>query len=135
VVSAIAGTAVAAVLFSGMLSGQSLGSESTSVCIAPVLEVPDGRSAPGLFCESANLSLRIDRQQPLPWPISKSVKVETLDPVARHRVVVFCNGKPQQSFTFRFSEFKTGQLCLFLNDLYKTVQLSDAKGCPWCKCK
>jgi hypothetical protein len=78
--------------------------------------------------------MKINTQQALPWPINKSVKIEILDPIARHRVVVLCNGKPQQSFTFRFSEFKTGQLCLFLNDLYKTVQLSEAKECPWCKC-
>jgi hypothetical protein len=126
---------VIAVSLSGLMFGQTTEPGSRTVCITPVLEVPDGRSAPGLFCESAKLSLKIDAQQAMRWPIKGSVKVENLNPVTRHRVVVFCDGKPQQSFTFRFSDFNTGQLCLFLNDLYKTAQLWEAKRCPWCKCK
>jgi hypothetical protein len=50
-------------------------------------------------------------------------------------VVVLCNHKPLQSFAFLFSEFKTKELCLFLNDLYRTVQLWESKSAPWCKCK
>ena len=106
-----------------------------SICIAPADERPIQASAPGLFCDSEKLSLRIDNQQAVPWPLKGSVKVATLDPTIRHRVVVYCAGKAQQSFTFHFSEFKTGELCLFLNGLYKTAQLWEAKGCPWCKCK
>src|ERR1700681_2483225 len=117
-IRAVRSAIIAAALLSGMLSGQTREPASRSVCIAPVLKVPDGRSAPGLFCESAKLSLKIDTQQTMPWPKENGVKAENLDPVVRHRVVVFCNGKPQQSFTFRFSDFKTSQLCLFLNDLY-----------------
>jgi hypothetical protein len=126
--------------------GQAAEPESGSVCIAPVLEKPDGRSAPGLFCESAKLSLKIDTQLAVPFPlipeqhggtdrIGKSVKIDGLDTAARHRIVVYCNGKPQQSFTFRFSDFTTNQLCLFINDLYKTAQLWESKRCPWCKSK
>jgi hypothetical protein len=127
--------AMIAVLLLGLTVGQAAEPGSRSVCIAPLLEVPDGRSAPGLFCESAKLSLKIDAQPAAAWPIKKSVKVDNLDPVTRHRIVVLCAGKRQQSFTFRFSDFKTGQVCLFLNDLYKTAQLWEAKRCPWCKCE
>ena len=91
-------------------------------------------SAPGLYCDSEKVSLKIDTQT-VPSPIRESVKIARLDLTTRHRVVVFCDGKPQQSFSFRFSEFKTSELCLFLNDLYKTAQLWEAKRCPWCKCK
>jgi hypothetical protein len=123
---------VIAAIFPGAASGQAAESETGSVCIAPVFEKPDGMSAPGLFCESAKLSLKIDTQQAVPFPliseqhgtyqVGKSLKTDGMDTSTRHRVVVYCNGKPQQSFTFRFSDFKTSQLCLFLNDLYKTAQ-------------
>jgi hypothetical protein len=79
--------------------------------------------------------MKIDSQQPMAWPIKENVKIEALDVTVTHRVVVFCDGKPQQSFKFRFSEFKTSELCLFINDMYKTAQLWDSKGAPWCKCK
>jgi len=133
-----------AVMLSGVMLGQTAEPESGSVCVAPVPEKPDKRSAPGLFCESEKLSFKIDTQPAASFPfiseqrgtyrIGKRLRVDGLDTAARHRVVVYCNGKPQQSFTFRFSEFKTRQLCLFLNSLYKTAQLWDAKQCPWCKC-
>jgi len=92
-------------------------------------------AAPGLSCDSASLSVKIDALQTIAWPIKKSVKIESLDVTAPHRVVVFCSGKPQQSFKFRFSDFNSRELCLFINDLYKTVQLWESKGTPWCKCK
>jgi hypothetical protein len=137
--------AAATVLIAVLLPGGIFAQASASVCVAPVFEKADPRSAPGLFCDSEKLSLRIDAQKAIPWPMipdqpgsdrsRKSVKIAALDAAARHRVVVFCNGKPQQSFAFRFSDYKTSQLCLFINDLYKTVNLSEAKACPWCKCK
>lgn len=105
-----------------------------SVCVAPVLAKPVPASAPRLFCSSEKLSFKIDAKT-MAWPIKKSVKIEGLDPTVRHRVVVLCDGKPQQSFGFRVSDFKSTELCLFLNDLYKTAQLWEVKRCPWCKCK
>jgi hypothetical protein len=109
-------------------------SEFGSVCIAPVLEKPDPRSAPSLFCDSEKLSLKIDAKA-MPWPIKESVRIAALDAAARHAVVILCDGKPQQSFAFRFSEYKASELCLFLNSLYKTAQLWEVKRCPWCNCK
>jgi len=114
--------------------GASADSHSGSVCIAPVPETVDGRSAPGMACGLDKLSLKIDGKA-MAWSTKESVKIEDLDVNVRHRVVVFCDGKPQQSFGFRFSDFKTADLCLFLNDLYRTVQLSEVKRCPWCKCR
>jgi len=143
-IQTVVGTIIAALL-PGLTFGRMAGAGSGSVCIAPVLEKPILGSAPGLFCESQKLSLRIDTHETVPWPvipelhenyqIGNGLKIDALGTATRHRVVVFCNGKPQQSFTFRFSDFESGQLCLFLNDLYKTAQLWEAKRCPWCKCK
>ena len=140
VIAALVVTLLPVVIF-----GQAPEFRSGSLCIAPILDVADDRSAPGLFCESAKLSLRIDTQQPVLWPMiserdgtyrrGKILKIDGLDAASRHRVVVFCDGKAQQSFTFRFSDYKANRLCLFINDLYKTVQLWEEKRCPWCKCK
>jgi hypothetical protein len=108
--------------------------ETGSVCVAQVPAKPDPRSASGLFCSSEKLSLKIDATT-IDWPIKESVRIDALNTSVKHRVAVLCDHKPQQSFGFRFSDFKTTELCLFLNDLYKTVQLQEIKQCPWCKCK
>jgi hypothetical protein len=63
------------------------------------------------------------------------MKVDDLDMAAKHRVVVYRAGKPQQSFGFRFSGFEENKACLFLNGLYWTAQLWEPKRAPWCKCK
>jgi hypothetical protein len=92
-------------------------------------------AAPGLICASEKLSFTIDSLPKRTWPIKESVKFDDLDLSASHRVVIFCEDKAQQSFKFRYSEFRTRKLCLFINDLYKTAQLWEDKQSPWCKCK
>jgi len=110
--------------------------ERGSVCVAPIPKEPPRTAAtPDLFCSSGKLSLKIDSLQAVPWPNQKSLKIGDLDLNSAHRVVVLCDGKPQQSFKFRFSEFKTGRMCLFINDLYQTAQLWEPRRAPWCKCK
>ena len=91
-------------------------------------------SPPGLYCDAGAVSVKIDAST-IPAPIKESVKVADLDLAPQHRIVVSCGGKPQQSFTRRFSRYQTNDLCFFLNDLYKTAQLWENKACPWCKCR
>ena len=111
-------------------------SEMRSLCVAPNAgETPQRCSAAPGLCNGGALSLRIDRQPIQAWPKAKNVKIQGLNTATRHRVVVYRAGKPQQSFGFRFSEFKSPTPCLFLNDLYWTAQLWEAKQAPWCKCK
>ena len=120
-----------------MCSAFSDASQTGSLCIAAVSEKPAPFSSPGLFCESEKLSLSIDGQQHvMAWPINRNMKIDGLDLGARHRVVVSCRGKPQQSFAFHFSEYKSNQLCLFIEAFYKTVRLAEMKRTPaWCKCE
>ncbi len=106
-----------------------------SLCVAPVPREPDPRSALGLTCKPEKLSFRIDSMAEKSWPLAESLKIDGLDVSVKHRVVVTCGGKAQQSFEFRHSDYKTTKLCLFINDLYKTAQLWDHKASPWCKCK
>jgi hypothetical protein len=111
-------------------------SQEGSICVAPIpKEAPTTAGTPELACPSGKFSLKIDDRPLIVWSSNASVKIDDLDLTVRHRVTIFCNGKPHQSFRFRFSEFKSKQLCLFLNDLYQTAQLWETKGSPWCKCK
>jgi hypothetical protein len=109
--------------------------------MAPVPKSMNGLSRAGsdtVVCAADKYSMKIDLRKPVSWPINASVKITDLDLEARHRVLVLCGNKPRQSFTFRFSELKNNKnnkLCLFLNDLYWTVQLWPDKECPWCKCR
>ena len=53
-----------------------------------------------------------------------------------HLVRIRHQGKPLESFRFRFEEKDRGRLCLFLNELYLTWQLWPAdRYPPACKCK
>jgi len=90
--------------------------------------MPDTASPEGMVCQTWNLLVKIDDVKAVSWRRNESFKIDGLDVTRRHRVTIFCDGKPQQSFGFRFSEFKTRKLCLFLNDLYKSLQDSPAMG-------
>ena len=112
-----------------------------SICVAPLpkpIRGPDGsfRSGdPALVCRSLKYSFKMDRRQTVPWPLKESFSITDASLTGRHRVIVLCDNKPVQTFTFEFSEFKDKKVCLFLNDLYWTVQLWPDKQCSWCKCK
>jgi hypothetical protein len=106
-----------------------------AICIAPIPIEPYTTSAPGLACPSGKLSMRIDNGPSREWPRGHSEKLESLDIDRVHRVAIACDGKAQQSFKFKFSEFKSRQLCLFINDLYGAAQLWESNRSPWCKCK
>ena len=108
---------------------------SGSLCVAPVAEKLIPMAAAGLICASEKLSFSIDSKPKKTWPIKESIKFDGLDLSASHSVVIFCDDKAQQSFKFRYSDFKARKLCLFINDLYKTAQLWEDKQSPWCKCK
>lgn len=112
--------------------------ENGFICVAPISkDWPATAGLPSLICASNNFSLKIDDQKAFTWPTKESVRIDGLNLGARHRVAIYCDGKPQQSFTFRFSDFKSTELCLFLNDFYKTAQLWDptTNRAPWCRCK
>src|SRR5262245_53152314 len=109
--------------------------ESGSVCVAPESGTLKPSSPTGVYCESGKLALTIDKQPAILWPTKESVKIGDLAVAVRHSIVIMCDGKPQQSFTFRFSELRATALCLFLDGAYRTVQLWEVRRSPWCKCK
>lgn len=92
--------------------------------------------AQGFSCASGNVSLKVDSRKAVPWPKKGSMSLTGLALDGSHRVVLLCDGKPQQSFKLRLSEFKNNKACLSVNDLYGWVQLWELdRHAPWCKCK
>jgi hypothetical protein len=105
-----------------------------SLCVAPNRAEPPQRCAPGL-CGSGELSLKVDNRPVVHWPKKECIEIAGLDGRKRHKIIIYRAGRAQQSFGFRFSEYKSKKPCLFLNDLYWTAQLWESNDAPWCKCK
>ena len=105
------------------------------VCLAPVPKVLKGYSSPEVQCASLDFTVQIDDRVPIALSETKSILVDKLDIRARHMVVVRCDGKPNQTFRFRFADYESQKLCFFIHGLYKTAQLWEDKQCPWCKCR
>ena len=129
---AVAGLSVA--LLTGTF-GTAPRPENGSLCIAKYRDSELLRSAPGFDCPATSRSLQIDTRPRMPWPEQSDKEIPDLPLEGIHRIRLFCDGKPLQSFTFRFSEFRSNRLCLYLNDRYQTPQLKErTRQTPWCKC-
>jgi hypothetical protein len=111
-----------------VLSGQA---QRGTVCVAPNSTEAPQRVTPGQNYNPATLSIRMDKGPPLLWPHKQGTKIGDLDINERHLVTVTSHGKRLFSFWFRFSEYKSGDLCLSF-DGYEGAQLEERKH--WCKC-
>jgi hypothetical protein len=61
------------------------------------------------------LMFRIDNGKKTRWPQKPGLKIEGLTIAEKHLVVVYWSGKPQQSFRFRFTDYKATELCLLFD--------------------
>src|SRR5712691_3269451 len=102
---------------------------SGTVCIAPNSVEPPTLVSPGGAYNPATLLLKIDKRKAIPWPHKESFKIEGLDLKERHLVVLISNGKVIESFWFKFSDFRSVDLCVAY-DGYQGVQLREAKSSP-----
>jgi len=101
--------------------------------VKPVPSAWSKMVSPGMYCDSDKLSVRIDRRSAMGWPRKEEVNIDGLDLNERHLVAILCDGKPLQSFKFRFSEFRNNKLCLTY-DVYQGPQLFDRTQHGWgCK--
>jgi hypothetical protein len=130
-VKTIASAALSVLAMCPALSGQP---QRGTVCVAPNSSKPPERFSPGGDYNPATLSLKIDNGRLILWPHKESVIIGDLDLQQRHLVVLTSDGKRIQSFWFRFSEYKSRDLCVSF-DGYQGVQLQERKRSPWCKCK
>jgi hypothetical protein len=109
-----------------------------SVCVAARADDPfRGQVIPPTGeVDSHGLSVRVDKRSAVPWPQRKSLKFEDLDLSERHLLAVLdAHGKPVESFWFKFSNYKSADLCMSYDE-YQGVDLKESsRHTPWCKCK
>ncbi len=91
--------------------------------LPPAMPVPEG------------FGVRVDKRPSQAWPQTESLKIQGLDLQERHLLAVLgAHGKPIESLWFRFSDYKSVDLCMSY-DGYQGIGLQEAKRSPWCKCK
>ncbi len=112
---------------------------SGSVCMASRADDTfwkEPATLPNGEINSHGLKFKIDKRSATEWPQQKSLKIEGLDTSERHLLVVLDSGsKPIQSVWFKFSHYKSTELCMAY-DGYQGISLQEAtRRTPWCKCK
>jgi hypothetical protein len=111
---------------------------SGSVCVAARADDPFWKEpatpANGKI-NSHGLRVKVDKTPAVAWPDRKSLKIDGLNTSEGHTLAVLsADGKPIESVRFRFSEYKTTELCMNY-DGYQGIGLQEAsKRAPWCKC-
>ena len=112
--------------------------ETGTVCVASRAADPfRGQVIPPTGeVSSGGFRVKIDKQPSVPWPQRESLKIADLDLNERHLLaVVYANGKSVESLWFRFSDYKSNNLCMFY-DGYQGIGLAEqSRHTPWCKCK
>lgn len=108
--------------------------KSGTICVLPNSPEPPTRISPGGDYNPSTLTIAIDSRKAVPWPHKDVVKIEGLDLKDRHLIVLRSDGRPIQSFRFRFSSYKDTKLCVSY-DGYQGVQFGDKYDTDWCKCK
>src|SRR4029077_20395963 len=104
-----------------------------TVCVAPNLTEPPKLVSPGGDYNPATRTIQIDKRQPITWPHKESAQIGDLDLSERHLIVLTSDGKRIKSFWFRFSNYRSSELCVDF-DGYQGVRLQETKSSPWCKC-
>src|SRR5579863_930942 len=110
-----------------------------SVCVAARIDDPFWKEAatlPNGGINSHGLRIRVDRRSAEEWPQRKGLKIEGLDTSEQHLLVVLdSSGKPIESARFKFSEYKSTDLCMTY-DGYQGIGLREvSRRTPWCKCR
>lgn len=125
--------AVAIIFCSLFLSREILAQENGSLTIFTVPDTWSKYVGPGKYCESSKLSVRIDKGDTVQWPRKEGVQVKYLALHQSHLVTARCGGKPLQAVRFRFSDFKSTNLCVSY-DVYGGIYLFDYTKQGWgCK--
>ena len=85
---------------------------------------------------SGGLGVKVDKRPAVPWPQRNSLRLDELDVNERHLLAVIdSSGKSVEALRFRFSEFKSTDLCMAYEG-YQGIGLQEAtRRTPWCKCK
>lgn len=109
-----------------------------SVCVAARIDDPfwkETAKLPNGKINSHGLKLKVDKRPASAWPDTKSLKIDGLAINEKHLLAVLSSeGNSIESLRFRFSEYKSAELCMFY-DGYQGIGLKEAtRQTPWCKC-
>jgi hypothetical protein len=122
-----------------LISHYTVAQEGTGMlCVAARIDDPfwkESTTPPNGKINSHGLQFRIDKRPVVAWPERKGLKIDGLDTAERHLVSVLdSKGKPIESVWFKFSEFKSTNVCMAY-DGYQGIGLQDlTRRTPWCKC-
>jgi hypothetical protein len=110
-----------------------------SVCVAARIDDPfwkEPATLPNGEINSHGLKVRVDTRPAVEWPQRKSLKIDGLDTSEQHLLLVLdSSGKPIESVRFKFSGYKSADLCMTY-DGYQGMGLQEAtRRTPWCKCR
>jgi hypothetical protein len=110
-----------------------------TICVAARIDNPFFKEAailPNGDVNSHGLKVQVDKKSVEEWPQRKALKIEGLDTSERHTLVVLdSSGKPIQSLRFKFSDYKSKDLCMSY-DGYGGIGLQEAtRQTPWCRCR
>jgi hypothetical protein len=132
--NAAALSAITAILL--LAASATADAEAGSVCVASRRDDPWWKVAPPEATNTRGFRVKIDKRPAEPWPQRASLKIDGLDREDAHLLVILDGaGKPVESVHFKFSSFKSADLCMTY-DGYQGMQLQEAtKRTPWCKCK
>lgn len=110
-----------------------------SVCVAARIDDPffkEPATLPNGEINSHGLKVRVDKRTVEEWPQRESLKIEGLDTSEQHLLVVLASsGKPIQSVRFKFSDYKSTDLCMFYDGYQGITLQEDGRHTPWCKCR
>jgi hypothetical protein len=111
-------------------------SDRGMVCVASRADDPWWKVSVPEATNTRGFRVRIDNRPALPWPKKESLVLGDLDPNERHLLVAMDgSGKPVESVRFRFSQYKSTDLCMTY-DGYQGMQLQEeTRHTPWCKCR
>ena len=111
---------------------------SGSVCIAPPARPTAGEKS---LANSAGgntittYAIQIDRKPSVIASNDEAVKISGVSLGRKHLVKIIGDGRVVQSFWFKFSSYKSRELCLWFNELYETWSLWEAKDAgAKCRC-
>jgi hypothetical protein len=133
-------TSIIVVTFMLSISNHANAQQATgSVCVAARADDPfwkEPATLPNGKINSHGLSVKIDKRPAAAWPDRESLKIDGLDTSERHVLIVLGSGvKPIESVRFKFSEFKSTELCMAY-DGYQGIGLQETtRRTPWCKCR
>jgi hypothetical protein len=104
-----------------------LAAESGTVCIAPVPTATSGTKSLSNATASSvpyDFAVTINRGKPTIVSHKAPSPIRGLDLAKRHSVQIKQAGRAKAAFSFRFSDHKSNNLCLWFNPLYESWSIS-----------